>query len=163
MSTEQIFFEVIKIALAVTAAGFTYFQFFTEGKHKQRIQFDIDCQNLGIVGKERIVEIGCVAENKGNVEQVFDDIRVEIRGIDDNTTLSEIEGHEPRLAFHKELSQASLVSDNWDYYFVRPHVTQRFPLVVKLPSDISHVHIRSTFRYKGTKDIHSAERAFAFH
>jgi len=161
MSQEQIIFEFIKIALALIAAFFAYFRFFREGKHKQRIQFDIDCYNLGIVGKERIIEIGCIAENKGNVEQRFDDIRVVVRGLDKACDLNEMEGHAPRLSFPKELSKASLISPKWKYYFVRPHVTQRFPLVIKLPQSISHILIRSTFRYNNTDDVHLAERAFS--
>jgi hypothetical protein len=160
MSQQQIILEVIKICLALAAAFFTYFQFFREGRHKQRIQFDIHCRDLGIVKNERIVEIGCIAENKGNVEQKFDDIRVVVRGLDKSSPLHEMENHAPRLDFPEELSKASLISKKWQYYFVRPHVTQRFPLVVKLPQSISHILVRSTFRYQGSGDIHSAERAF---
>lgn len=160
MSLEKIIFEVIKIGLAIAAAGFTYYQFFREGKHKQRIQFDIDCQDLSVLGKERIIEIGCIAENKGNVEQWVDDIRVEVRGLDASGSLGEMKNHAPRLKFPDKLSKASLISRKWKYYFVRPHVTQRFPLVIRIPGNVSHILVRSTFRYRGTDDIHSAERAF---
>ena len=161
MSQEQITIEVIKISLALAAAFFTYFQFFREGKYKQRIQFDIDCHDLGIVGEERVIEIGCIAENKGNVEQRFDDIRVVVRGLDKGSPLREMEKHAPRLNFPKELSKASLISKKWKHYFVRPHITQRFPLVIKLPKSVSHILVRTTIRYQGTDDIHSTERAFS--
>lgn len=160
MSEDDIFFESLKVLLAIGAAIFTYFRFFREGTHKQRIEFDIDCSDLGEVGNERIIEIGCIAENKGNVEQRFDDIRVTLRGIQEGESLSEIKGHEPRLSFPTEIVEASLIPDRWEYFFVRPKVKQRFPLVIRVPGKCNYVHVRSTFRYKGTNDIHSAERAF---
>ncbi len=160
MTMEQMVFDLIKIFLALAAATFTYFQFFREGKHKQRIQFDIDCQDLGTIGDERIVELGCVAENKGNVEQRFEDIRVSVRGIDSGRPLRELPYHAPRLEFPETLSKASLIPKKWAYFFVRPHVTQRFPLVIKLPKRVSHILVRSTFQYRGSGDVHSAERAF---
>jgi hypothetical protein len=161
MIQDEMIFEIIKITLALVAALFTYFQFFREGKHKQRIQFDIDCKKLGVVSNEQIIEIACIAENKGNVEQRFDDIRVVIRGIEKDSSLLELEGNAPRLAFPLKLASASLVQKKWEYYFVRPHVEQRFPLVVRIPQNVMHILVRSTFKYKNTSDIHSAERAFS--
>jgi len=160
MSKEQIIIESIKIILAIAAAAFTYFKFFREGEHKQRIQFDIDCKELGVIGSERIIEIGSNAENKGNVEQRFDDVRVVVRGLEEGKPLRELEKHEPRLAFPMSLAKASLIPKKWRYFFVRPRVIQRFPLVLKVPKTITHILVRSTFRYQGTGDIHSAEKAF---
>jgi hypothetical protein len=163
MSDKEIIFETLKLLFAIFAAGFTYFKYFREGTHKQRIEFDIDCCDLGIVGKERIIEIGCTAENKGNVEQRFDNIRLKVRGIEVGISkLSDIKGCEPRLTFSTEIAKASLIPAKWNYFFVRPGVKQRFPLVMRAPAKCTHIHVRSTFRYKGTDDIHSAERAFAF-
>ncbi len=159
MSPEQLTFEIIKIVLAIAAAAFAYFKFFREGTHRQRIEFDIDYCDLGFIGAERAIEFGCIAENKGNVEQRFDGIRVTIRGIE-NGPLSQLKGHEPRLEFPVEIARASLVTDKWQYYFVRPKVKQRFPLVVNVPQSCSIVWVRATFKYQNTDDIHSAERAF---
>lgn len=164
MSDKEIIFETLKLLIAILAAGFTYFKFFREGTHKQRIEFDIDCCDLGTVGEERIIEIGCTAENKGNVEQRFDGIRLKVRGLEAGISkLSDIEGYEPRLAFSTKIAKASLIPEKkWKYFFVRPGVKQRFPIVMRAPAKCTHIHVRSTFRYKGTEDIHSAERAFAF-
>jgi len=151
--------EAIKITAAIVAGGFAYFKFFREGTHHQRIQFDLDCVDIGELTGQRVIEIGCVAENKGNVEQRFDDIRVSIRGID-GAPLKELEGHEPRLEFPLKLADASLVADKLKYYFVRPKVKQRFPLVIKIPSSTKIILVRATFRYENTKEIHSAERSF---
>jgi len=160
MSATEITFEILKIAAALAAAGFAYFKFFREGSHKQRIESDLDCRVLGAFDGQRIVEIGCTAENKGNVEQRFDDIRVVVRGIENGAKLSELKDHAPRLAFPKKLATASLISERWKYYFVRPKVKQRFPLVLRIPAKYEFITVRSTFRYQSTTEIHSAERAF---
>jgi hypothetical protein len=160
MDLDEFTFEMIKILLAVAAAVFAYYKFFREGSHRQRIEFDIDCRDLGVVSDDRIVEVGCTAENKGNVEQRFNDIRVTVRGLKTGATLKEIDGHAPRLAFPERMQKASLISKKYGYFFVRPKVKQCFPLVIRVPASWTHIHVRSTFRYKGTEDIHSAERAF---
>ncbi|MDF7801053.1 hypothetical protein P4C99_16370 [Pontiellaceae bacterium B1224] len=154
------YYSIINIGLATCAAFFAYFKFFREGTHKQRIQFDIDCLSLGNTENSQIIEVGCIAENKGNIEQRFDDIRVKIRGLDSTASLEEIEGHEPRLAFPIKLAQASLITEKMGYYFVRPKVIQRFPLVIRIPNDCDHIIVRATFKYKGTDDLHTSERAF---
>ena len=74
MTNVVIIFEAIKITAAIVAGGFAYFKFFREGTHHQRIQFDLDCVDMGELAGQRVIEIGCVAENKGNIEQRFDDI-----------------------------------------------------------------------------------------
>jgi hypothetical protein len=153
--------EIVKILLAGGAASFTYFQFFREGTHKQRVEFDIDLCDLGVVGDQRIIEIGCILDNKGNVEHYIDDIRVSIRGLDPCTALRELADHAPRLDFPRLLyNKVSLIPKKWQPLFVRPKVRQRVPLVVHIPADCAHIHIRSTFSYRGEKSIHSAERAF---
>ena len=144
-------------------AVLVYYKFFREGTHKQRIEFDIDFLDLGIYGNDRIVEIGVIAENKGNVEQSVDDIRLHLRGLifEKNSHLSEIPGYEPRLKFPMDLGKYSIVAQKYRPFFVRPKVRQRFPVVLRIPTNLNVLHVRATFKYKGTKDIHSAERAFS--
>lgn len=160
MNTDEIIIEIVKIAIATGAAAFTYFRFFREGEHRQRIQFDIDLRNLGLVDCERVIEIGCTAANVGNVEQQFDEIRVTVRALSSDSMLCEVEGHEPRLSFPVRCATASLIPKKYEYFFVRPKVEQRFPLVIRVSSAYTHLHVRSTFKYKDTNEVHSAERAF---
>jgi hypothetical protein len=154
-------FEIIKISLAIGAALFTYYKFFSEDPHKQRIEFEIDCVDLGIKGSDRIIEIVVITENKGNVEHRFEDIRLHMRGIDAGSKLVEIEGHEPRLAFPIDLGKTSLVPEKLGYVFVRPNIKQRFTLARRVPASWTHIQARATFKYKRTDEFHTAERAFA--
>ena len=161
MTKEQIIFEIIKVSLVVIAALFTYYKFFREGTHNQRIEFDIDFLNLGLKNTERIIEIGALAENKGNVEQKFNSMRLRVRGIDDQSELIELKDHMPRLSFPVGSNNKwEMIPRKYKYFFVRPKVKQRFPIVIKIPLDWTHIQVKITFRYKGTRDIHVSERAF---
>lgn len=161
MTTIQIIFDVIKIALVVIAAIFTYYKFFREGTHRQRIEFDIDFQNLGVKKLDRIIEIGALVENKGNVEQKFNSMRLRIRGINSESELTELKDHKPRLAFPLGANtMREMIPKKYNYFFVRPGVKQRFPIAIKIPKDWTHIQVKITFKYKGTTDIHVSERAF---
>lgn len=151
--------DIVTLFVAAGGALFGYFKFFREGTHHQRIEFDLELQDLGVVGEERVVEVSCFAVNKGNVEQRFEKIIVKLRGIE-GEPISMLQGHEPRLSFPLEIAKASLISENWNYYFVRPKVKQNFPLVVTVPVTCTILWARATFRYHGSGDLHSAERAF---
>lgn len=161
MEKEQIIFEIIKFSLIAIAAFFTYYKFFREGTHRQRIEFDIDFHNLGVRNSDRIIEIGAIAENKGNVEQKFNSMLLRIRGIDNDSKLIELKDHKPRLIFPIDSKNKwEMIPKKYKPFFVRPGVKQRFPIVVKIPVDWTHIQVKITFNYNGTKDIHVAERAF---
>jgi hypothetical protein len=154
--------SVVNLSVVLLAAVFTYYKFFREGSHQQRIEFDIDCVDLGVSIDSRIVEIGIVATNRGNVEQKFDKILLKVRGILQDQALQEIPNHEPRLSFPETISEISVIPEKYNYFFVRPGVTQRFPVVIKVPEMWCQLHARSTFKYLGTNDMHTAERSFTF-
>ena len=153
--------SILSFVLAATGVIFTYYKFFREGSHRQRIEFDIEFEDLGTQGEFRVVEVSVTASNKGHVEQKFDEIKLTVRGIIEGQDLREIEGHEPRLSFPEKIGPISVISDKYKYFFVRPGVTQRFPVVIKVPNSWCLLHARSTFKYFGLNEIHSSERAFA--
>ena len=157
---ENTFLISLNLFLAIAGAVFAYYKFFREGSHHQRIEFDIEFVNLGTSGESRVIEVAVTASNKGNVEQKFDAIRLTIRGIVEGQGLNEIEGYEPRLAFPEKIGPVSMIPDKYNYFFVRPGVNQRFPIVVKIPGNWCLIHARSTFKYLGLEEVHSAERAY---
>jgi hypothetical protein len=152
--------SLLNLLVLLVGAIFTYYRFFREGSHNQRIELDLECIDLGINGKYRIVEVAITAINKGNVEQKFDDIRLKIHGIVNGQELKDIKNHSPRLRFSEEKPSISVIPEKYKYFFVRPSVKQRFPVVLKIPANWSQLQTRSTFKYLGTNEIHSAERAF---
>lgn len=156
-------YESITILLTLSAVCFTYWKYFSEGTNKQRIEFDLDCVDLGVAGSERLIEVSSVVTNRGFVEQNFDLISLTIRGLQKDSILTEITNYKPRISFPEFHSKTNIITQKMPYYFVRPSVKQRFPLVVKVPTTWSHIHVRSTFQYKSKKDkkdTHTSERAF---
>lgn len=151
--------DIIKIALAVFAAAFTYYRFFSEGTHRQRIEFDVDLVDLGKKDDDRILEIGVLIENKGYIEHKFKKIAVTVRGISSETSLSLLEGHAPRLKFPTKVCSIQLIPES-DYRFVRPKITQRFSVVIKCSSKITHILVRADFTYQRSGQFHISERAF---
>jgi len=158
--------DLIKVILLVLAALFTYFRFFREGTHKQRIEFNIELTDLGIIDKFRLVEIVIIVENKGSVSKKFKELNLTIRGIDPSRPLSELENHEPKISFPNRIHMFNLVSREVQYYFVRPKVIQKFPAVLKVPSNFSHLLVQGKFLYSSgilfpsDGEFHQAERAF---
>lgn len=155
----KLFLDVIKIFLAIVAAIFTYYTFFKEGKHRQRLEIDLELKDLGCHGQERIIEVACIAENKGLVEHKMSELTFNVRGIEKNDRLENMGKYKDRLAFKHKLAKIQIVPDN-DYYFVRPKVIQRFPLVVKVPKTITHINVKCRVIYKKNGEFHEAERAF---
>lgn len=160
MTAIETTFEIIKIVVVVAAAVFTYYKFFREGSHHQRVEFDVTCKAIDLRNSERILEIECIVENKGNVEQRMDSIKVVIRGIRNGTPPKELKDHEPRLEFPEKLKAASLVSKKSGYYFIRPKVKQSFPLCVSIPFDYDLILVSGRFYYQKSKDRHTAEHVF---
>lgn len=156
------FISIINTCLIIVAAIFTYFRYFREGTHKQRIEFDIDYTDLGTRYNERIIEVGILAENKGNVEHRFKQISLNVRGIKNDQPLKEFERYKPRLKFPEDLHNIKIISEDVGYYFIRPKVKQRFPVVLKISSDISHLLLKADFYYK-SGNFHTAERAFTIY
>lgn len=150
----------ISTLLAVFGALFAYYKFFREGPHQQRIECDIDFRDLGVFDRHRVIEVSIVASNRGHVEQKFDDIRLTLRGIEEGARLGELAGHLPRLCFPEKIGPIAVIPKKFGYFFVRPGVCQRFPVVVRIPEAWTYVQARSSFKYLGLEDVHIAERSF---
>lgn len=153
--------NTLSLLLTAAAAIFTYYKFFREGSHKQRIEFSIDVKDLGVFEHDRVIEVIISAVNRGHVEQKFDDIRLPVRGIRTGQNLSEFKGYEPRLAFPEKITSVSVIPDKYQYFFVRPGVVQNFPVVVRIPSSWRLVQARATFKYFTLNELHSAEGTFS--
>ena len=143
-------FNIIQPLLIIFAAIWGYYRFFREGKNKQRIEFFIDLNDLGVFNNDRVIEIDCIVENKGFIEHKFKEIIVRIRGIKEGTELLEMEDkndrtYKPRLLFPEKIHSAKIALTKDDQYFVRPSVKQHFSIVLKIPKDIILILVHSKF------------------
>ena len=148
--------------LTVLATGaWAFFRFSREGVHKPRIEFDLECAFLGPQSDAFVAAFSIFAENKGQLEHRFDEIRLRVRGIRRNDRLKEWDERKPLLQFPElVLTTDKVVPPEYGYFFVRPGVRQRISYVASIPAEFSFVLARVTFRYGFTGDIHTAERVF---
>jgi hypothetical protein len=129
--------------------------------HRARIEFDVDCEFLGPQSGRFVAAFSIYADNKGQVEHRFDEIRLRVRGIRRDSPLLDWGARAPLLAFPEEIiARANVVPPEFGYFFARPGVRQRVSFVTSVPSDQAFLLARVTFRYKGSSDLHTAERAF---
>lgn len=152
--------SLIQLCLALTAAIFAYYKFFREGSHRQRIEFDIGIEDLGRHGGQRIIEVKISAANKGRVEQRFEKISLRIRGLKNGQELHSIEGLAPRLFFPEQIERTRVIPEKYQYYFVRPGVTQVFSVTLTIPADWVVMNAHAKFRYLGLNQVHTAEHSF---
>jgi hypothetical protein len=135
-----------------------------ERTHKPQIEFNIDCNFYGPQGKNYILEVLLVANNKGRVRQEFKDLTLRVRGIKDNQELTFWKGREPRLCFPEALIEDKpVIPQGTEYFFAEPGEKHFFTFVTIIPETIKYILIYSTFSYldeKGSSQSHDAERVF---
>jgi len=56
--------STFSFVIATIGVVFAYYRFFREGSHRQRIEFDIEFEDLGIHGEFRVIEVAVTASNK---------------------------------------------------------------------------------------------------
>jgi hypothetical protein len=107
-----------------------------------------------------LLEVLLTVQNKGRVEQRFEDINLRIRGIEEDQTLTYWKGKEPRLYFPKKLvDNVPVVPAGVEYFFAEPGEEHIFTYVTKIPSSIKYILAYATFLY-GNGTGHDAERVF---
>jgi len=151
----------IQLLILIISAVWAYFRFRKEDPLRPRIEFDIDCKFFGPQGNSYLTSFIATANNKGNVEHRFTQIRLRVLGIKTGEPLTEFEKYPPMANFPQELmKEVNIVPAEFEYYFVRPGVKQAFHYVTQTPENIRFVIVRATFKYQETDELHTAEKVF---
>ncbi len=148
----------LQTAGVAIGALWAYFRFWREGIHRPRLEFDIQCQFLGVQAGTRVVSFVIVANNKGNIEHKFSRVSLRVRGITRSQNLSRRK--DERLNFPESLFKAELIPEEFIYYFVRPGIAQPFTFTTTVPEDIRFILARAAFKYENSNDLHTSERVF---
>jgi len=128
--------------------------------YNPHIEFEIRCNFHGPQEGSLIAEVLLTARNKGLIQQKFKDIRLRVRGIEADQALSFWAGNEPRLNFPlKIVSDASLLPENYNFFFVEPGIEQTFTYVTKVPLSVRYILVHAEFEYDAFTP-HTAERVF---
>jgi hypothetical protein len=101
------------------------------------------------------------ANNKGNIEHQFHEIRLRVLGIKSQDSLKEWEGREPLLRFpERNFETFNIIPEKMEYYFVRPGVHEKFSAVISIPDNWKFILARASFKYKKTGDLHTTQKVF---
>jgi len=112
------------------------------------IEFSLYCNFFGPEDGQFLTEVNLMAENKGNRLQLFPEIILRIRGIKKNESFS-LYGKLQNVNFpHKVLEEINIIDkENLNFYFVEPHVNQRFTFTTLIPEEYKFICVHATFHY----------------
>jgi hypothetical protein len=151
----------IQLLVVLGGVVWAFIRFRNEDPLYPRIEFDIKSEFFGPQSNAYLTSFTISANNKGNVEHKFTEIRIRVRGIKKNATLTEFEKYPPMVKFpEKIMEKVNIVPPELKYFFVRPGVNQAFQYATQIPDDIHFIIVRATFKYQSTGELHTAERVF---
>ncbi len=157
----DVVFNGIQVLIILFSALWAYFRFRKEDPLYPRIELDINCKFFGPQRNSYLASFTVSANNKGNVEHKFSEIRLRVRGIKFNEPLTEFEEYSPMTKFPEKIMDGiNIVPSKFGYFFVRPGVNQAFNYVTQVSKDIRFIIVRATFKYKASNELHTAERVF---
>jgi hypothetical protein len=154
-------FDSMQFLVILTSALWAYFRFRRENPLHPRIEFDLDCNFLGPQANSYLSSFIITANNKGNVEHKFSEIRLRVLGIKKNQPFTEFEKYSPMVNFPEEImKEINIVPPKFEYFFVRPNVNQSFSYITQIKADIRFIVVRATFKYQSTEEIHTTQKVF---
>ena len=155
------FFSGAQLIIILISAMWAYFRFRKEDPLYPRIEFDIKCKFWGTQLNSYLTCFIVTANNKGNVEHKFTEIRLRVRGIKFNEPLTEFKEYPPMVNFPEKIMEGvNIVPTKFGYFFVRPGINQSFNYASQIPSNIRFIIVRATFKYESTNELHTAQRVF---
>ncbi len=157
----EMFFNLAQLIVVLAGAIWAYFRFRKENPLHPRIEFDIKCAFWGPQHNSYLTEFVLTADNKGNVDHQFNEIRLRVLGIKSGEPFSEFAKYPPMTCFNEKIiDEVNIIPPKYKYYFVRPGVCQTFNYVSQVSEDIRFILVRATFFYEATHELHTAERVF---
>ncbi|MDB5129926.1 hypothetical protein [Mucilaginibacter sp.] len=151
----------VQLLFVVIGGVWAYFRFRRENPLHPRIEFGLKCKFYGPIHSSYLATFTIIANNKGNVEHRFSEIRLKIRGIKGDEDLTVFEKYAPMVEFpEKIIDKVNIVPPQFGYFFVRPGVNQSFNYPTQISKEIRYIIVRATFKYQLTNDLHTTEEVF---
>ena len=146
-----------------------------EGRHKYRIQFNMEANFTGVQKKYCIAEFLILMENQGFTRFEFDEIRLKVQGIHADAEIELFQKNystkhvDSIVKFPHDLIRTNMLArlkkDQKDesekvIHFIEPGVIQRFTYVAAIPKDTRFILVTASFYYH-EKAEHTMKRVFA--
>jgi len=126
----------------------------------RRIELGINSQVLGQDDDHYLVEFTLTAYNRGLVRWQVRDIKLRVRGIEENRQFAYWSGRGRRVEFPvKIIDKERVIPESLNFLFVEPSVQQAITYVTKVPAHIKYIVVYSEFWYDEVTP-HTSERVF---
>jgi hypothetical protein len=126
-----------------------------------QVEFNIDCNFYGPQQDEYLVEVLLTVHNKGHVQHQLKDVRLRIRGIEENTELKFWVGGF-RLDFPEKLVPLATEGEAevGQLFFAEPGEKHVITYVTKIPASIKYILAYAKHRFGAKDHLHDTERVF---
>jgi len=117
---------------------------------QSHIEFNAYCNFFGPQDGQFLTEVNLKAKNNENRLQKFLEIILGIRGVKKNESFS-LYGKLQNVNFpHEVLKEINIINrEKLNFYFVEPHVNQRFTFITLIPEEYKFICVNATFQYDG--------------
>jgi len=143
-----------------------------EGKHRNRVQFELEANSFGPQNGHFVVEINMVLANEGLVRNKLEELFLTIKGIRINKDIGLFQNLDFPIniaEFPEKIVKTNVLNsvdggeikkgEDKKKWFVEPGIIQRFTYVVRIPEHIRFILVRSHFKYH-EKSKHNVQKMF---
>ncbi len=139
----DVIIKSIQLLIILISAMWAYFRFRKEHPLHPRIEFDINCKFFGPQQNSYLTSFTISANNKGNVEHEFSEIRLRVLGIKTGQPLTDFLERPPMANFPVEIMKGvNIVPPKFKRFFVRPGVNQAFNYTTQVHENIRFIIFR---------------------
>ncbi len=177
--------EIIKSALGASIPLLLFYlgylikrrQDAREGKHRNRIQFELEQAVFGPQKGFYMVEISMLLHNQGLVRSKLNGLFLTVKGINQDTEIGLFKDLDTPVSMahfpipivstnvlekkytKEENEQIKKEVTKKNEWFIEPGIAQRFSYVARIPEAVRFILVRSSFKYH-KNSVHSVQKVF---
>lgn len=147
-----------------------------EGKHRNRIQFELEQMVFGPQKGFYMVEISMLLHNQGLVRTKLNGLFLTVKGIEQDTEIvlfKDLKTPVSMAHFPIDIISTNVLEKKYakneekppeettkkKEWFVEPGIAQRFSYVARIPETVRFILVRSSFKYHKNSE-HSVQKVF---
>jgi len=163
---------IINIIGIIIGGIWVIWKFSIKREAHPKVQFDLECELIGIQKDHKLIQITALIENKGSVRHSIDgeSFQYKIRYITENNDIkngftTKTGTNINQINFQNRLNMNNITTNRWtplySYTFIDPRVIQKYTAIIALPINANFILIQSQFKYQDLiSDEHSSQKVF---